>query len=102
MYVRHVLIGRDTERSLLGAIVDQARHGTAGSVVVRGEPGVGKSALLDAMLDAADGATVLRTQGVEAEAPLAYAALHRLLRPLARLRTSLAPAPGPGAGGGLR
>lgn len=91
MYVRHVLIGRDTERSLLGAIVDQARHGTAGSVVVRGEPGVGKSALLDAMVEMADGATVLRTQGVEAEAPLAYASLHRLLRPLARLRPNLPP-----------
>lgn len=91
MYVRHVLIGRDTERSLLGAIVDQARHGTAGSVVVRGEPGVGKSALIDAMVEMADGATVLRTQGVEAEAPLAYASLHRLLRPLARLRRILPP-----------
>jgi DNA-binding CsgD family transcriptional regulator/tetratricopeptide (TPR) repeat protein len=43
------------------------------------------------MVDGVDGATVLRTQGIEAEAPLAYAALHRLLRPLSRLRETLPP-----------
>ena len=91
MYVQHVLVGRDPERALLAALIDQARHGTAGSVVVRGEPGVGKSALLDAMVAEAAGAVVLRTQGLEVEAPLAFAALHRLLRPLARLRAHLPP-----------
>ncbi len=89
MYVRHVLVGRDPERALLAALVDQARHGTAGSVVVRGEPGVGKSALLDVLVASAADCTVLRTRGLEVEAPLAFAALHRLLRPLARLRDQL-------------
>jgi len=50
---------------------------------------VGKSALLDELLAAAGEATVLRTQGLEVEAPLAFAALHRLLRPLTRLRAIL-------------
>ena len=91
MYVRHVLVGRDPERALLAALVDEARHGTAHSVVVRGEPGVGKSALLEAMVAEGDGAVVLRTEGLEVEAPLAFAALHRLLLPLTRLREHLPP-----------
>jgi DNA-binding CsgD family transcriptional regulator len=91
VYVQHVLVGRDPERAHLAALVDQARHGTSGSVVVRGEPGVGKSALLESMVADADGAVVLRTQGLEVEAPLAFAALHRLLRPLTRLRPQLPP-----------
>ena len=89
--MRGVLVGRGPELALLGALVDEARNGTAGSVVVRGEPGIGKSALLDAMVADRDGATVLRTQGLEVEAPLAFAALHRLLRPLTRLRGHLPP-----------
>ena len=101
VYVRQMqaepLVGREPERAFLEALVDRARHGTAGSVVVRGEPGVGKSALLDAVVreteaDEAGEATVLRVRGLEVEAPLAFAALHQLLRPLTRLRDQL-PAP---------
>ena len=66
--------------------------GPRAALVVRGEPGVGKSALLDELAAGAGEATVLRTQGLEVEAPLAFAALHRLLRPLTRLRDEL-PAP---------
>jgi AAA ATPase domain len=69
--------------------VERANDGSAGTLVVRGEPGVGKSALLDELLAGAGEATVLRTEGLEVEAPLAFAALHRLLRPLTRLRASL-------------
>jgi hypothetical protein len=86
VYVRRVLVGREPQRQLLGALVERAHDGSAGTLVVRGEPGVGKSALLDELLAGADEATVLRTQGLEVEAPLAFAALHRLLRPLTRLR----------------
>jgi DNA-binding CsgD family transcriptional regulator len=89
-----VLVGREPERARLGALVERARHGTAASLVLRGEPGVGKSALLDALVADAGEATVLVTQGLEVEAPLAFAALHRLLRPLTRLRDGL---PGPQA-----
>ncbi len=87
-----MLIGRDLERAQLTSLIEQAHQGFAGSIVVRGEPGIGKSALLDtAVADVAE-ATVLTTQGLEAEAPLAFAALHRLLRPVLRVREDL-PAP---------
>ena len=66
--------------------------GPPAALVVRGEPGIGKSALLDAVVADVGDATVLTTQGLEAEAPLAFAALHRLLRPVLRLRDGL-PAP---------
>ncbi|WP_158274492.1 ATP-binding protein [Cellulomonas sp. WB94] len=49
---------------------------------MRGGPGVGKTALLDDLLAGVTGVTVLRTQGLESESPLAFGALHRLLRPL--------------------
>ena len=50
--------------------------------MLQGQPGVGKSALLaDLTRDTAD-LVVVRTQGVESEAPLPFAALHRLLRPV--------------------
>jgi DNA-binding CsgD family transcriptional regulator/tetratricopeptide (TPR) repeat protein len=93
VYVRRVqhLIGREPERAALRALVERALHGTAGSVVLRGEPGVGKSALLEVVVEEAGGTTVLRTRGLEVEAPLAFAALHRLLRPLSRLRGQLPP-----------
>jgi DNA-binding CsgD family transcriptional regulator len=87
-----VLVGRDSERARLTALVERARHGSAGCLVIRGEPGVGKSALVDAVAADASEATVLTTQGIEAEAPLAFAALHRLLRPLLAQRAAL-PAP---------
>ncbi|MDR7255157.1 DNA-binding CsgD family transcriptional regulator/tetratricopeptide (TPR) repeat protein [Nocardioides sp. BE266] len=86
------LVGREAELASLGALVERARHGSAGSVVVRGEPGVGKSALLEAVVGDPGESTVLRTRGLEVEAPLAFASLHRLLRPLLPLRDRL-PAP---------
>jgi hypothetical protein len=84
-----VLVGRERESAHLAELLGRARHGSAGSVVVRGEPGIGKSALLGALVREAGDAWVLRTQGFEVEAPLAFAALHRLLLPLVRLRDEL-------------
>ena len=87
-----MLRGRDRERGTLAEIVDRARGGHGSALLLRGEPGVGKSALLEDAVAAADGLTVLRTRGVESEAPLPFAALHRLLRPvLARLDSLPAP-----------
>ena len=83
------MVGRERERKLLEALVEGARDGSAGTLVVRGEPGVGKSALLGELVAGAGDATLLRTQGLEVEAPLAFAALHRLLRPVTRLRAGL-------------
>src|SRR4051812_48047557 len=88
-YRRTVLVGRELETAQLAGLVEHARHGTAGSLVIWGEPGVGKTALLDELLLAYPDALVLRTQGLETEAPFAFAALHRLLLPVMRLRDGL-------------
>ena len=76
-----MLHGRESERARLAALLEQASRGRAGAIVIRGEAGVGKSALLDDLVAGAVNARVLRTQGLESESPLAFAALHRLLRP---------------------
>jgi len=90
-----VLHGRDAEQAGVTALLDAARRGHGGALVVRGDPGIGKTALLaDAAARAGDDVQVLRTQGIESESPLAFAALHRLLLPLwGRLATL----PGPQA-----
>jgi DNA-binding CsgD family transcriptional regulator len=70
------------ESARLDALFADTAAGRGGVVVVRGEPGVGKSALLSDASSRAASAQVLWTQGVESESPLAFAALHRLLRPV--------------------
>jgi DNA-binding CsgD family transcriptional regulator len=78
-----VLYGRDAERASLAALLEDARQGKAGTLLLHGDPGVGKSALLeDLVANTGSDVRVLRTQGLESEAPLAFAALHRLLRPV--------------------
>ncbi len=75
------LIGRSAELELLTGPLAQAADGTSAALVVRGEPGIGKTALLDAVAAQAqgDGMRVARVTGVESEIPLGHAALHRLL-----------------------
>jgi len=87
-----VLQGREVERTTVAAVLDGARAGRGRSLVLLGDPGVGKSALLADAVARAEGMTVLRTQGVESESPLAFAALQRLLRPVMRCVDRL-PAP---------
>src|SRR5919109_5002795 len=77
-----MLIGRETELAGLGRLLDSARGGTSGALLVRGEAGIGKTALLEHAAAAATGFRVLRATGIESEAELPYAALHQLLRPL--------------------
>src|SRR5690606_26807000 len=60
----------------------RARRRAGGALVVRGEPGIGKSAIVDAVIPRAEGFTVLRTLGVEAEHTWSYAGLQMLLHPL--------------------
>jgi DNA-binding CsgD family transcriptional regulator len=81
-YTRRVLHGRDAERAAIAALIDEAWASRGGALVLRGDPGVGKSALLADAVSRAEGMRVLRTQGIESESPLAFAALHRLLRPV--------------------
>ena len=80
-YADAVLHGRDVERAHLAQMLQAAHEGRASSVLVRGEAGMGKSALLEETAAGAGGCRVLRTVGFEAESTLAFAALHRLLRP---------------------
>ena len=77
------LLGRDQEQSLLRSLLDEvAIHGQA--LVLRGEPGVGKSRLLSETARTARerGMSVLTTTGVQSEADLPFAGLHQLLRPV--------------------
>ena len=85
-----MLHGRVREQARTAQLLDAARSGQGGALVVLGEPGTGKTALLSDVLDAASqDMRVLRTQGIESEAPLAFAALQRLLRPLMPLAEDL-------------
>src|SRR5215467_10688946 len=77
-----MLHGRSGECAAIDRLVDGARDGRSGALVLRGEAGVGKSALLAHARERAEGMRVLRALGVEAESELAFAALHQLLRPV--------------------
>jgi DNA-binding NarL/FixJ family response regulator len=77
-----VLLGRHAERATIAALLTAARESRSGALVVRGEAGFGKTALLEHAVAAADGFTVLTARGVESETELAFAGLHRLLRPV--------------------
>jgi hypothetical protein len=81
-----MLHGRAAETARIDELIAAAREGRSGALVIRGEPGVGKTALLDDAAEAAAGIRVLRGTGIESEAELPFAALQLLLRPgLARL-----------------
>lgn len=75
------LLGRDRERDVLGTLVDAARGGNGGVLVVHGEPGVGKTALLHDVIEAAHDIDVARALGVEGEMELPFAALQQLCAP---------------------
>jgi DNA-binding CsgD family transcriptional regulator len=77
-----MLVGRDRECAAIDELLEGALTGESGSLIVQGEPGIGKTALLDYAAARADGMELLRTAGVEAEADLAFAGLYGLLRPI--------------------
>ena len=79
-----MLVGRGAETAALAALLAGVRGGRSGALVVSGEAGIGKSALLDEIARAAEaaGIVVLRGTGIETEAELPFAGLHLLLRPL--------------------
>ncbi len=66
---------------MLGQLLADARVGRAGVVAVVGEPGIGKTALLDLTAELAEGMQVLRARGIESEADVPFAGLLELLRP---------------------
>jgi DNA-binding CsgD family transcriptional regulator len=77
-----VLIGRERECALIDDLLDRALLGRSGSLVIRGEAGIGKTALLDYALERAAEMTVVRTIGVESEAELEFSSLLDVCRPL--------------------
>jgi DNA-binding CsgD family transcriptional regulator len=77
-----VLIGRERECARIDELLDHARLGRSGALVIRGEPGIGKTALLDYAAAKAREMAVLRTLGVESEAELQFTALFDVCRSL--------------------
>jgi DNA-binding CsgD family transcriptional regulator len=73
-----VLAGRRTECARLDQLLGEAQQGRSAVLVLRGEPGIGKSALLDYAAGRAEGRRVLRATGVQWEMELAFAGLHQL------------------------
>ena len=73
------LFGRAQECAALDAAVARARTGEGGSLIVIGGPGAGKSALLDYVMNSAGDAGTIRIEGLESEAEIGLAGLHRLL-----------------------
>src|SRR5881275_2057793 len=80
-----MLRGRAAECERIDGLLGRARDGVSGVLVLRGDAGIGKTALLEhAAATAAPGTTVLKARGVESELELAFAGLNELLAPVAR------------------
>ncbi|GIE91946.1 LuxR family transcriptional regulator [Actinoplanes regularis] len=91
MSAQHFLVGRAPEQATICGLLDRATEG-GGALVLRGTPGVGKSALLDwAAGTAGDKFRVLRTVGSVTEFGLPYAALHQVMRSILGHRNRLTP-----------
>jgi DNA-binding CsgD family transcriptional regulator len=75
-----MLHGRRTEQAAIDRLLDDARRGISGAAILRGEPGIGKTALLDYARDSATGMRLLRGAGIESEAALPFAGMHLVLR----------------------
>jgi predicted ATPase len=78
---RAAIYGRRSELVILDGLVAGARAGQSQVIVLRGEAGIGKTALLDYVETKAAGCRVARAAGVEAEMELPYAGLHQLCGP---------------------
>jgi DNA-binding CsgD family transcriptional regulator/tetratricopeptide (TPR) repeat protein len=83
------LVGRQRERKVLDRLLASARRGEPGVSVMHGQPGVGKTALLEWAIQAAPEFRVVRTAGVEAEMELPFAALQQLCAPILELMEHL-------------
>jgi DNA-binding CsgD family transcriptional regulator len=83
------LRGRGNECMLLDALLSAIQRGEGRSLVLRGEAGIGKTALLEYLLESALDTTVVRASGVESEMELAFGTLHQLSAPLLDRREGL-------------
>jgi AAA ATPase domain len=89
------LADRRAERAVLDQVLTAVRAGQSRVLVVHGEPGVGKSALVDYLAGRAAGCRVVRVAGVQSEMELAFAGLHQLCAPLLEQPEHLEGLPGP-------
>ncbi|MGA3256165.1 MAG: ATP-binding protein, partial [Mycobacterium sp.] len=76
------LVDRHRERAVLDGLLDAVRAGESRALVVSGEAGVGKTALLDYLAGHASGCRLARIAGVQSEMELPFAALHQLCAPM--------------------
>jgi len=76
------LRGRSGELGVLGRFIEAVQAGESRALVLRGEPGMGKTALLDYLARRASGCRVARAAGVQSEMELAFAGLHQLCAPM--------------------
>src|SRR5215471_7851039 len=76
------LLDRDREREALDRLVAETRAGQSRVLVLRGEAGIGKTALLGYLSTTAHGCRIARVAGVESEMELAFAGLHALCAPM--------------------
>ena len=76
------LYGREAETRRIDSLIESARVGRSGALVLRGPRGIGKTDLLRDAIDRARGMTILFARGLEAETQLAFSALADVLRPI--------------------
>jgi DNA-binding CsgD family transcriptional regulator len=86
------VVGREAELAAIERRLTDARSGLSGAVLIVGEPGIGKTTLLDSARSLAEGFTCLSAQGVEPDSALAHAGLLELITPVRQLLDEL-PAP---------
>jgi DNA-binding CsgD family transcriptional regulator len=77
-----LLVGRSRERNALDRLLADVRNGRSRTLVLRGDPGVGKTALLEYAAESASGLRVAGTIGAESDLELPFAALHQLCAPM--------------------
>jgi AAA ATPase domain len=87
------LLGRQRERAALSQLLSDVRSGRSRVLVLRGEPGIGKTALLDDLCARADHVMLVRRAGAESEAELAFAGLHQMFSQLIQGKLELLPLP---------
>ena len=90
------LIGRRRERGVLDGLIQAVRSGESQALVVAGDPGIGKTALLDYVAGHAPGCRVVRAAGVQSEMELVFAGLHQVCAPML-YRLDRLPSPQAGA-----
>src|SRR5687768_2192857 len=81
--------GRHAECAVLDGVVTDVRAGRGSALLIRGEAGVGKSALLHYVVERSAGCRIARIAGVESEMELPFAGLHQLCAPMLGLRERL-------------